>query len=181
MSFREFFVKYMMPKVDWKQVLRILLYLFLSLLVQTMLLSRLRIAGICPFALPAAAVAVGMFEGPVWGVLYSLLLGIFADMAFVENTVLFAVVFPLLAFATGFVSQFFINRRFFAFMGAAAVGLLVTAFAQLLRTSAVDGFSSAMIGTMILQALWALPLAALAYILPARWSQFAPASKNEKN
>ena len=123
MSFREFFVKYMMPKVDWKQVLRILLYLFLSLLVQTMLLSRLRIAGICPFALPAAAVAVGMFEGPVWGVLYSLLLGIFADMAFVENTVLFAVVFPLLAFATGFVSQFFINRRFFAFMGAAAVGL----------------------------------------------------------
>ena len=29
MNFREFFVKYMMPQVDWKRVLRYLLYLFL--------------------------------------------------------------------------------------------------------------------------------------------------------
>ena len=180
MSLREFFAKYMMPKVDWKQVLRMLLYLFVSLLVQTMLLSRLRIAGVCPYALPAVAVAVGMFEGPVWGVLYSLLLGFFADMAFVENTVLFTVVFPILAFATGFISQFFINRRFFAYMGAALGGLLITGFAQLLHTSAIDGFSGSMIGTVLLQTLWALPLAALAYVLPARWSQFTPASKGEK-
>ena len=65
----------MMPKVEWKRVLRYLVYLFLCLIVQTMLLSRTRIAGICPYALPAAAVAVGMFEGPVAGVLYGLLLG----------------------------------------------------------------------------------------------------------
>ena len=180
MSFREFFIRYMMPKVEWKRVLRYLLYLFLCLIVQTMLLSRTRIAGICPYALPAAAVAVGMFEGPVAGVLYSLLLGYFADMAFVENTVLFTVLFPLLAFATGFVSQFFINRRFFAFMGAATLGLLFTAFGQLLHTSTMDGFSTVMIRTVLLQTLWSLPLAALAYIFPAKWSSYAPATKGEK-
>ncbi len=179
MSFREFIVKYLMPKVNWKRVLRYLLYLFLCLLVQTMLLSRLRIAGVCPFALPAAAVAVGMFEGPVWGVLYSLLLGYFADMAYVENTVLFTILFPALAFATGFISQFFINRRFFAFMGAALGGLLVAALSQMLHTSVIDGFSTAMIPTVILQTLWALPLAALAYIHPSRWSDFKPVSKGE--
>ena len=168
-----------MPRVDWKRVLRYLLYLFLCLLVQTMLLSRLRIAGICPFALPAAAVAVGMLEGPVWGVLYSLLLGFFADMAYVENTVLFTLLFPALAFATGFLSQFFINRRFFAFMGAAAGGLLVTALVQMLHTSVIDSFDLSMIPTVILQTLWALPLAALAYVFPARWSEYAPASKGE--
>ena len=181
MSLKEFLVKYMMPQVNWKRVLRYLLYLFLCLLAQTMLLSRLRIAGVCPFALPAAAVAVGMLEGPVWGVLYSLLLGYFADMAYVENTVLFTLLFPALAFATGFVAQFFINRRFFAYMGAALGGLLITALVQMLHTSVIDGFDLAMIPTVILQTLWALPLAALAYVFPARWSEYAPASKSENN
>ena len=180
MSFREFFLRYMMPKVEWKRVLRIALYIFLSLLVQTMLLSRTRIAGICPYALPAAAVALGMFEGPVAGGLYSLVLGYFADMAFVENTVLFTVLFPALAFMTGFVSRFFINRRFFAFMGAALGGLLLTALGQMLHTSTMDGFAAAMIPTAVLQTLWSLPLAALAYVFPARWSLYAPASKGEK-
>ena len=169
----------MMPKVEWKLVLRNALYLFLCLLVQTMLLSRFRIAGICPYALPAAAVALGMFEGPIGGVLYSLVLGYFADMAFVENTVLFTLLFPALAFAAGFIAQFFINRRFFAYMGAALLGLAVTALGQMLHTSVIDSFDLSMIPTVILQTLWALPLAALTYVFPARWSEYAPASKGE--
>ena len=179
MSLREFLIRYMMPKVEWKQVLKNALYIFLCLLVQTMLLSRFRIAGICPYALPAAAVALGMFEGPIGGVLYSLVLGYFADMAFVENTVLFTVLFPALAFAAGFIAQFFINRRFFAYMGAALLGLAITALGQMLHTSTMDGFSGAMLSTVLLQTLWSLPLAALAYIFPARWSRFAPVSKGE--
>ena len=179
MSLREFLIRYMMPKVEWKQVLKNALYIFLCLLVQTMLLSRFRIAGICPYALPAAAVALGMFEGPIGGVLYSLVLGYFADMAFVENTVLFTLLLPALAFAAGFIAQFFINRRFFAYMGAALLGLAITALGQMLHTSTMDGFSGAMLSTALLQTLWSLPLAALAYIFPARWSRFAPVSKGE--
>ena len=179
MSLREILIRYMMPKVEWKQVLKNALYIFLCLLVQTMLLSRFRIAGICPYALPAAAVALGMFEGPIGGVLYSLVLGYFADMAFVENTVLFTLLFPALAFAAGFIAQFFINRRFFAYMGAALLGLAITALGQMLHTSTMDGFSGAMLSTVLLQTLWSLPLAALAYIFPARWSRFAPVSKGE--
>ena len=179
MSLREFLIRYMMPKVEWKQVLKNALYIFLCLLVQTMLLSRFRIAGSCPYALPAAAVALGMFEGPIGGVLYSLVLGYFADMAFVENTVLFTLLFPALAFAAGFIAQFFINRRFFAYMGAALLGLAITSLGQMLHTSTMDGFSGAMLSTALLQTLWSLPLAALAYIFPARWSRFAPVSKGE--
>ena len=169
----------MMPKVEWKRVLRNLLYIFLSLLVQTMLLSRTRVFGICPYALPACAVALGMFEGPVGGVIYSLVLGYFADMAFVENTVLFTVIFPCLAFLTGFIAQFFINRRFFAYIGAALLGLGITALGQVLHTSTTDGFSGTMISAAIMQVLWSLPLAVLAYLLPARWSVFAPVTKGE--
>lgn len=96
-------------------------------------------------------------------------MGIFADMAYVENTVTFTLIFPALAFAAGFISQFFINRRFFAFMGAALAGLFVTALVQMLKTLAADGFSMAMVGTVLLQTLWSLPPAALAYFPPAKW------------
>ena len=69
---------------------------------------------------------------------------------------------------------------FFAFMGAALGGLLLTALGQMLHTSTMDGFAAAMIPTVVLQTLWSLPLAALAYVFPARWSLYAPASKGEK-
>ena len=141
------------------------LYLFLTMVLQNMVLTDLRPPGVCPFVLPAAAVAVGMFEGGTWGAVFGLLMGIAADMAFVESTVAFTLLFPLLAFATGFVAQFFINRRFFAFMLAAA-GLLMTALMQMLRTAVGDSFSMTMLGTVLLQTLWSLPLAA-AGLFPA--------------
>ena len=129
--------KLLLSRIDGKRVLRYALYMFLSLLAQTMVLNRVRILGVCPMMLPAVAVAAGMFEGATWGSVFSLIMGIFADMAFIENTVTFTVLFPALAFVSGFVSQFFINRRFFAFMGAALGALLITGIVQMLRTAAL--------------------------------------------
>ena len=161
--------KLILSRINGKRVLRYALFMFLSLLAQTMVLNRFRILGVCPMVLPAVAIAVGMFEGATWGSLFSLVMGIFADMAFIENTVVFTILFPALAFMSGFISQFFINRRFFAFMGAALAGLLITGVVQILHTAATDVFSMSMISTALLQTLWSLPLAALAYIPPARW------------
>ena len=110
-----------------------------------------------------------MFEGGTWGAVISMILGIFADMSFVENTVTFTVLFPLLAFGSGFVSQFFINRRFFAFAGAAVIGLLVTGVVQMLHTAAMDVFTTGMIRTVVFQTLWALPFLPLAYWPEAKW------------
>ena len=150
-------------RINFRRVLKLALYLYISLLVQNMLLNRFRILGVCPFVLPAVAVAAGMFEGAGRGAIFSLILGIFADMAYVENTVMFTVLFPSIAFASGFVSQFFINRRFFAYMSAALIGLLITGFIQMILTAAGDVFSNSMLRVAVLQALWALPLAPLAY------------------
>jgi len=165
----EMLKKNVLAKISFKRVLQYALFLFLALLAQNMLFTQLRILGVCPMVLPAVAVAAGMFEGASWGAIISLFLGIFADMAFVENTVLFTLVFPALAFASGFVSQFFINRRFFAFMGVALLGLLLTGFAQMLHVMAMDSFALSMLPTVLLQTLWALPFAPLAYLPCARW------------
>ena len=162
-------LKEIWSKINPRRVLLYGLYLFLALVFQTMVLTYIRPLGVCPFVLPAAAVAVGMFEGGTWGAVFGLVLGIFTDMVYVESTVTFTLLFPALAFATGFVSQFFINRRFFGFMLAAAAALLITALVQMLKVWAADSGSTGMLSTVLLQTLWSLPPAALAYFPPARW------------
>ena len=143
--------------------------MFIALITQNMLFTQLRIFGVCPMVLPAVAVSVGMFEGATWGTVFSLIMGYFADMAFVENTILFTVLFPALAFAAGFVAQFYINRRFFAFMGISLVASLITAVFQMLLTFAGDAWSGALLSTALLQTVLSLPPSVLAYFPPARW------------
>ena len=160
-----------LEKINFGKVGRYALYLLVVLILQNIIFTQLRIFGVCPLVLPAVAIAMGMFEGATWGAVFSLFMGIFADMAFIENTVFFTILLPVLSFLAGFVSNFFINRRFFAFMDASAVGLLLTAAAQILKTTASDSFSTVMIITGLLQTLWSLPFAALVYFPPSRLSR----------
>ena len=110
-----------------------------------------------------------MFEGPVFGAYFSLIMGIFGDMAFKEQAVLFAAVLPSLSFIAAFMAQYFVNRRLFAYMGMALAAAFATAAVQMLRTMAGDSFSFSMITTMAIQALWSMPPAVLAYFPPAKW------------
>lgn len=162
-------MKQILAKINVKRVLYYVLYMFLALVCQNMIFPQFRIFGICPMALPAVAVAVGMFEGATWGSVFALVMGVFADMSFVENTTMFTVLFPAIAFASGFISQFFINRRFFAYMFTAFAALVVTAVVQMVKLSLIDGWTADMLLTVLLQAIISLPPAVLAYFPPAKW------------
>ena len=46
---------------------------------------------------------------------------------------------------------------------------MITASVQMLMTIARDSFSLSMISTVVIQSLWSMPAALLAYFPPARW------------
>ena len=162
-------MKEILRKIKPRRLMWYAVFLLLTLVLQNMVFPRIRPLGVCPMVLPAAVVAVGMFEGASWGAIFGLVLGLFADMDYVENTVMFTLLLPALAFFAGFVSQFFINRRFFAYMGAAFAACLITAAVQMVGTAASDGWSASMLVTVALQTLWSLPPAVLVYFPPAKW------------
>ena len=88
-----------------KRALLYALYMSLVLLVQDALFSNISIFGVRAMFVPAAAVAVGMFEGGVWGAVFSLALGFLADISF-GNTALFVALFPCIGFAAGALSRY---------------------------------------------------------------------------
>jgi len=145
------------------------LYMFVVLVIQDIVITHIRIAGVCAFMLPAAVAAVGMFEGAIWGAIFGLVMGLFSDMLNPATIVTYTVLFPALAFVVGFVSQFFINRRFVGYMICSFGALLVTGTVQIISLTLTDAFSLGLLSTAVFQAILSLPFAALAYFPPAKW------------
>ena len=162
-------MKELLERKNIRRMLWYALYMFVTLIMQNMFLGQVKLMGVSAMFLPAAVVAVAMFEGATYGAVFGLVMGIFADMGFVENTVMFTLLFPVLAFGVGFVAQFFITRNFVAYLAAALAAIAVTAAVQALKVLAMDSFSLELLETAALQIVWSMPMAAVLYIPPARW------------
>lgn len=162
-------MKDLFTKEKIRKFLLYALYMFLTLGLQNMILPFVRPLDVSPMVLPAAVVAVGMFEGATKGALFGLAMGIFADLNYIESVTTFTLLLPIIGFAMGFVSQFFINKRFFAYMVVCLAAFLVTGLVQLVKVLGLDGWAFSMLTVLVVQALWSLPFAVLLYFPPAKW------------
>ena len=145
-----------------KRALLYALYMSLVLLVQDALFSNISIFGVRAMFVPAAAVAVGMFEGGVWGAVFSLALGFLADISF-GNTALFVALFPCIGFVSGALSRWLVNRRFFAYLCMALFFLALTAAFQFLGLALEGQSLPALAWVGLWQVVFSLPVAALLY------------------
>lgn len=143
-----------------------------ALLVQNSILDKISILGVRAMFLPVVAVAVGFFEGGVWGVVFGIVLGLFTDMSFGGGSVLFTVFMPLMGFAAGTLTSFFLTKRFFAFfiisVGALILAALFQSFGILVFSE--TGPASVLI-TGGLQVLWSIPMIFAVYYPCKRLSE----------
>ncbi len=165
---KDLFKDYLTPR-RLRRVLWYGVYLLLVLVLQDMVLTQIRPAGVCAFIPPAAVTAVAMFEGAIPGVIFALVMGIFTDMFTPGTVITYTLLFPVIAFGVGILAQFIVNRRFMGFMLLALAALLLTALTQALIISVKSAGSLSALWTAILQTLWSLPVSALVYFPPARW------------
>ena len=145
-----------------RRALLYLLFMAVCLLMQDSIFANFKLFGVNMFFLPAAAVAVGMFEDGVWGAVFGLCLGFLTDISY-DYTALFVAVFPALGFFSGILSRWYVNRRFFAYMLRSTAACVIAAFSQMLGLILAGHELGAMIKTAIIQVIWSLPMTAALY------------------
>lgn len=153
--------------INIQKVRRAIVYFGLilaALFVQNTILTKIPILGVMAMIIPSVVVAAAFFEGGVWGCVFGLVLGVFYDLSLAGSSVLFTVLLPMIGFASGSLSMFFINRRPLSFFFVSAAALIITAFCQmfgLLVFSQTEVLP--ILATGGLQVLWSLPLTFAAY------------------
>lgn len=149
-----------------RSVLLLALYLALTLLAQNTLFARLRLWDVRVIVLPALMVAVGMFRGPIWGGVFGIFAGFFADMGYPETMMLFLFLLPLLGYLSGMLSEHLMNRGILPFLVLSLGALLITALAQLFRLWVFHGTALApLLLTGLKQTTVSLPFAIPFYFI----------------
>ncbi len=153
--------------IDFKKIRKALWYLLcviITISLQNLLFSRIAIFGVHALFVPVIVIAIGVFEGAVWGAALGLVTGYFCDMTMVDNTALFLVLFAAMGFAAGFLTEFLINRRFFSYFVLAVAALLITAICQIVPLWIFRGTPFLdLLPTVLLQVLWSAPFTVPAY------------------
>lgn len=120
--------------IDLSKLRRAVIYalLFLVLFVlQDLIVSRIRILGVRAMLVPAAVVAVGLFDGGAWGGFVGLIAGVFCDMGYAEHTVLFTVLLAAAGFFVGVLGKYLLHRGFVSYITFAAVTLAIVTLCQM--------------------------------------------------
>ena len=153
--------------LNMKKIRKAGIYLLCVIVVlglQNMLLARISFWGVRALMLPALVVAIGIFEGAVWGTVFGLILGWLSDMSFLDSTATYMVLYAVLGFGSGFLTEFFINRRFFSYMLLTLAAGLITAGCQIVplwifHSTPLGG----LLPTALLQNFWSLFFAVPVY------------------
>ncbi len=147
--------------IDLSKLRRAILYALLLaalFLVQDMILSHIALFGVRALIIPAAVVAVGLFDGGLWGGFVGLAAGLLSDIGSADTVVMFTVLYALLGFLTGAMGQFLFRKGFLSFLVLCAAALAVVTFCQMFRfLFFTDTNAAAVWRTGILQLLWSLP------------------------
>jgi hypothetical protein len=94
--------------------------------------ARLRLGGVSPLLLPAAAIGVSMFVDGQWGALWGLLAGILCDVSVGDYPLMCTLTLCAAGLAVGFLTEFFFARTFVTYLVFSLITLAVLSFEQII-------------------------------------------------
>ena len=155
--------------INLKKIRKAIVYLAVIVIAvgfQTLVLSRISIFGAKAMAVPVLVVAIGMFEGGVWGGMLGIVTGVLLDDALAGNALTFTVLMPIVGFLSGFLSELCINRKIVPCIALCAAALLAAAVCQALPLWLSGGARiSALLPIVGLQALYSMPFSPAAFLV----------------
>ena len=140
--------------------------LFAALFVfQDLLLSRITVWGVHAMILPAAVVAIGLFDGGSWGGFMGLAAGYFYDLGYIETTCFFAVMLALAGFFSGVLGKYLLHKGFVSFLALTVVTLIIITICQMFPFLFFSETVSVwpVWRTGLVQILWSIPWCMLVY------------------
>lgn len=153
--------------IDLSKLRRGIVYaLLLTVLfaVQNLLVSRITLLGVKPMLVPAAVVAIGLFDGGLWGGFVGLAAGYFTDMGYPEHVVLFTVLLAAAGFFAGVLGKYLLHKGFVSYLVLTVLTLCIVTFCQMFRFLFFSGTAAwAVWRTGLIQVLWSLPWAVPVY------------------
>ena len=167
--------------IDLSKLRRAIVYglmLVVLFILQNLVAARVPIAGVRAMIVPSAVVAVGLFEGGVWGGLVGLVAGIFSDIAYANSVALFTVLLPTAGFFAGVLGKYMLHRGFVSFVALSLLALAVIALCQMFPflfflDEDARAFRAALLGagadwpvwrTGLIQVLYSLILGMVGYV-----------------
>ena len=144
------------------------LMLVVLFVLQDMVLVRIPVLGVRPMLVPSAVVAVGLFEGGLWGGMVGLVAGIFSDIAYANSVALFTVL----------LRKYMLHKGLVSFIALSLLTLAVIALCQMFPflfflDEDVRAFRAALLGsggdwpvwrTGLIQVLYSLILGMIVYV-----------------
>lgn len=166
--------------IDLSKLRRAIVYavtLAIVFAVQDFIAARLPLWGVRPMLIPAAVVAIGLFEGGSWGGFLGLAAGFFYDMGYIEQTTLFTILLTAAGFFSGVLGKYLFHKGFYSFMTLVLAAMIVITLSQMLPfLFFTDTREAAIWRTGLIQVLWSLPWAIPVYF-PCRAIAARPMEK----
>ena len=146
--------------IDLSRLRRVVLYaLLLALLfiMQDHIVAHITVFGVHALLIPAAVVAVGLYDGGLWGGLFGLAAGFFTDMGLADHVFMFTVVLAAIGFFSGVLGQFLFHRGFVSYIVLCLAAMAVVTFCQMFRfLFFTDTDPAAVWRTGLIQLVWSL-------------------------
>lgn len=153
--------------IDLSKLRRAIVYalaLAIVFIVQDLLAARIPLWGVRPMLIPAAVVAIGLFEGGLWGGFVGLAAGYFMDLGYIENTVLFTILLTVVGFFSGVLGKYLLHKGFLSYMTLVLAAMILVTLIQMFSfLFFADTNAWAVWRTGLVQILWSLPWAVPLY------------------